>query len=97
MVLEGGNQDFVTGTQLACAPTVRDQVNCLGRAAGEHDLRRVAGIDKAGHDDSRAFICLCGGRCQLIGGAVHICVCCFIKSPFRLEHAARFLRGGGVI
>src|SRR5690606_2237947 len=68
-----------------------------GGAAGEDQLVRVLRVDVPANDLAGTFLRLGGQGAQRMNAAMHVRIDRGVVSAFRLDHAARFLAGGGVV
>ena len=82
VVLHVREHDGVAGAQVGAGPGVGDEVDRLGRVAGEHDLRRRAGADERGDLAARELVG--GGR--LFGDRVHAAVDVGVVVPVAVVH-----------
>src|SRR5262249_31133093 len=56
MVLQAGDQDLVAGADVLPSPGLGHEVDRFGGAAREDDLRRVWGVEEAGHVRPRSAV-----------------------------------------
>ncbi len=106
VMLHLGDQHLVTGADAeppgpgpgsgGIAHRIGDQVQCLGRALGEHDLAGL-GADEGGNPGARALV---GVGCLLaeqVRAAVRRRVVRGVELALGVEHLARLVRGGAGI
>ena len=72
VVLELGDDDDVARLQLVQPPRVGDEVDALGRVAGEDDLARRRGVEEPAHLLARALERLGRALGELVDAAVHV-------------------------
>src|SRR4029079_12964845 len=82
VVLHVRQHDRVAGAQVGAGPGVGDEVDRLGRIAGEHDLRRGGGTDERGDLAPRQLVR--GGG--FFGDRVHAAVDVRVVVPVAVVH-----------
>src|SRR5437588_4286163 len=97
MVLHFGKQNFVSGVKKLSAPSLRNEIDAFGCAAGEYDLIRGRSADKIGHPLPGFFVMLGGACAQRMQSAMHIGVFVLVIISNNVEHSARLLGAGGVV
>src|SRR5260370_41173793 len=85
------------GAEKFSAPSLRDQINALGCAAGEYDRVSARRADEIGHALPGFFIMLGRARAQCVQAAMHVGVFMFVITSDNIEDGARLLGGGGVV
>ncbi len=91
MMLERRQQDAVAGLQIGAAPALRDQIDPLGRAAGEHDLVRP-GPNEAGDGGARRLERQRHVGRAAIDAAMHGRIIARITVGDGVDHRLRLLR-----
>ena len=96
VVFELRQQDAVARLELRHAPGRGDEVDRLGRAAREHDFALLP-ADEAGNLAPRGFVRQRHFGRAGVNAPMHRGVIAAHRVDGRLDHGARFLRGGGSI
>ncbi len=91
VVLHLREDDRVAAPDVLPAPRVRDEVDRLGRVAGEDDLGALGGVDEP--RDLGASVLIGGGRSlpDLVDPAVHVRGVLAVVPVERVDHGARLL------
>jgi len=76
---------------------LRDQIDALGRAPGEHDLVRARRADKIGHALPGFFVMLGRTHAQRMQATMHVGVFVLVIISDDVEHGTRLLRAGSAI
>ena len=97
MVLHPGDQDLVAGLERAPAPALGDEVDRLGRAAGEDDLAGRRGVEEPGHPRAHAVVRHGGALAQVVHAPVDVGVLGGVEPGDRVDDAPGLLAGGGVV
>ena len=94
VMLHLGQHDRIAALDVPPAPRVRDEVDRLGRVAGEDDLVAVRGVDEPG--DARACRLVRGRRLltDRVDPAMDVRVVAAVVRGDRIEHRARLLARG---
>ena len=88
VMLHFGEQDHVARAKKFSAPRLRDEIDALGRAAGEDDLVGARRADVVRDALPRVFVSFRRARAQLVQAAMHIGVVVLVVIPQRIEHRA---------
>lgn len=97
VVLHGGDNDLVAGLHAGVAKGGCDEVDRFGRAAGEDDLVRGAGVQEGLYRPARFFVRFGGPLTQVMDAPVYVGVQGVIPLFDSLDHAAGLLGGGAVV
>ena len=97
MVLEDGEHDLVALPDPHAAERLRDEVDPLGRGAGEDDLLARRRVDEAAHGLARVLVGLGRGIREEMQAAMHVGVFFRVGLLDAVEHGARLLRRRGVV
>ena len=97
VMLHLGEHHGVAGHQVRARPGVRDQVDRLGRVAGEHDLGGRPGADEAREAPARIFVR--GGRLlgDRIDPAMDVGIVAAVVAIHRVQDRFRLLGRGGAV
>ena len=79
------------------AERLRDEVDALGRAAGEDDLARRGGVEERPHLLAGGLVGLGRKLAQHVDAAMDVGVAADVVVHQRVEHGLRLLRRGGVV
>ena len=94
VVLHLGQDDDVAAIDVLATPRIRDEVDRLGRVAGEHDLVRVRGVDEPGDAGAGRFIGRRGPLADLVDPAVDVRVVLAVVGIHGVNHGLRLLARG---
>ena len=97
MVLHPGGEHDVAGLQVRMTPAPGDDVDALGRAAGENDFRGIRGVDELGDAGAGALVAVGRAHRKRMQAAVDVAVVTLVIVDQGVDDAARFLRGGAVV
>ena len=97
VVLHLGGEDDVAGFEVRAGPTVRDNINALGRAARENNFRGVGGVDEFRDPCARAFVGVGRAHRERVEAAVDVAIVALVVVDERVDHGARLLGGGPVV
>ena len=97
VMLHLGREDQVIGTDIGAPPRVGDQVDRLGRVAGEDDFVGSIGADEASDLAARPLVRVGRLLGQRMDPAVDVGVVALVIVHQRLDHAARLLRRRRVV
>ena len=95
VVLELGDDDEIAGAEVREAPGVGDEVDPLGRVAGEDHLARVGRVEERPHPLARMLERLGRALGEHVDTAVHVRVRGLVELGHRVEHLPRLLRARG--
>ena len=97
VMLELGEDDGVTGTDIRPRPGIRDEVDRLRGVAHEHHFVWFVGAEERGHLRARVFERGRGFFRNRVDAAVHVCVGLAVQAIHRVEYLYGLLgRRGGV-
>ena len=91
------DNQFVAGIDITLRKRVSQRVDSLGAALGKHNLGAALGVDKLLHLHPRSLVNLGGFFAEIMHSAVYVAVVLSVKLHNGVEHALRFLSGGGVV
>src|SRR5262249_2609389 len=74
-------QNLVPALDILGAPRLRDEIDALGRAAGEDDLVRAGGVDELRPARARRLAGRGGAIAQLMNAAMHVRVIVLVIMP----------------
>ena len=94
VVLELGHEHDVARPEVVEAPGVGDEVDPLGRAAGEDHLARGRRVDELARRLARALVPLGRPLGEQVDAAVHVRVRGLVEVADRVQHLPRLLRAG---
>ena len=97
VVLHLGEQDPVAGVNVRAAPAVANEVDGLGRVAGEDHFLGRGGVDEARHPLPRRLVGRRGFLADRIDAAMRIGVVAAVVVIHRVDHRSGFLRRGGTV
>ena len=97
VVLKLRNDDLVTGVHKLLTVGICQQIDRLGRAAGEDHLVIVFRVDVTSHFSPCRLVCFGGLHCQGVVAAMDIGVEAGVIINQRIDHYLWFLRGGSVV
>ena len=97
MVLHDRDHDLVAGLDVGFAPGRGDEVDRLGRVAGEDDLLVAAGVEEFCHLGAAALIGLGRGIGEVMQPAMHVGVFALVGLGHALQHRGRLLRRRRVV
>ena len=92
VVLELGDHDGVAGAEVLEPPGVGDEVDRLGRAAGEDHLALGRRVDERGDRAPGALVALRGALCEPVDAAMDVRVLVLVERAHPVEHLPRLLR-----
>ena len=91
VVLHLGEHDRVAAADVVAAPRVRDEVDRLGRVAGEDDLVAVGGVDEPGHRGARRLVGRRRALADLVDPAVDVRGVLVVVAVERVDDRLRLL------
>lgn len=97
VMLHDRDDDLIVSPHERLAIGGGHEVESLGGATCEHDLRRAARIDEAPHRLTRCLMQLGGLHAEVVHATMYIGILVEILMPHRIEHTQRLLRRGGII
>ena len=97
MVLHHGHNHLVALLHKLLTERRHHEIESLGSAAGEDNLIHRRGIDKAAHCLSCGLMEVGGLLGEIMHSTMHIGIHIEILNAHGIEHAERFLGGGGII
>jgi hypothetical protein len=97
VMLQDSYQHLVAGPERAPPPALGHQIDGLGRAPGEHDLRRARGAKKT----RDLLACVVVGRggplAEVVQSTVDVGVLAGIEARDRVDHRSGLLTGGRIV
>lgn len=96
VVLEGGDDDFVSGAQSG-GEDVGDEVDAVGGAGGEDDFVGRGGVEVTRDGFAGGFVGGGGLLGEVVGAAMDVGVGLLVVGAGGVEDGGRLLDGGGVV
>src|SRR5215469_2235924 len=96
-MLELGDQDLVARLEERHAPGIRDEIDCLGRAADEDDFVGRRGVEEAPDGFARALVAVGRTRRQTINAAMHVGVIAAVEFGDAVDYGRWLLRRSGTV